>query len=158
VRESVFAALEARGAVAGARVIDLYAGSGVLAIEALSRGADRAVLVERDRSAAELCRSNLEALGFADRARVVTGDVAAFLGGSCPPDDRADLVFFDPPYALPDAVVEELLRRAARAWLAPDATVVAHRRRHAPAPPPGWRVAWERSFGDTLIALVEAHS
>jgi 16S rRNA (guanine966-N2)-methyltransferase len=155
VRESVFSALDARGALAGARVLDLFAGSGVLAIEALSRGAASAVLVDRDRVAADVCRRNVEHAGFGHRTRVVRTDVSAHLGAG-PPLERFGLVFLDPPYAMDDAVVDGLLADVTARWVVDDATIVVHRDRSAPTPPPGWAVRWERSFGGTLIALVEA--
>ena len=154
VRESVFSALDARGAIVDAAVLDLYCGSGVLAIEALSRGAARAVLVDRDLDATEVAAANLESLGLTV-ARVERRDVAAFVRAA-PHRERFDLVFVDPPYALGDDVVEPLIQSIVEEWVEPDATLVVHRRAHAPAPPPGWMVGWERTYGDTLVALIEA--
>lgn len=81
VREAVFSRLEHTGAVAGARVLDLYAGSGALGLEAMSRGADGAVLVESGKDAARICRANAAALGLAARVEVVAARVETFLGG-----------------------------------------------------------------------------
>src|ERR1700704_4875310 len=97
-REAMFSALDARGALDGANVLDLYAGTGALAIEALSRGAAAAVLVEWDRSALEAIRSNVQVLREDVRVAVVARDVARFMAGGPPPEAPFDLVFVDPPY------------------------------------------------------------
>src|SRR4051794_32309683 len=93
VKESLFASLG--DVLHGADVLDLFAGSGALAIEALSRGAARAVLVDRDRHAVEAIRANLTTTGFTDRARVHSGPVAQFLHRVAP-EAPFDLVFLDP--------------------------------------------------------------
>lgn len=93
VREAVFNALGSADLVRDAVVADLYAGSGALGIEALSRGAAEAVFVERDRAALRVLRDNLDALGLGDRARVQQGDALALAGRI-----SADLVLADPPY------------------------------------------------------------
>jgi 16S rRNA (guanine(966)-N(2))-methyltransferase RsmD len=105
VREAVFSALGER--VPDARVLDLYCGTGALAIEALSRGAAEAVLVDRDTRAA---LGNVERLGLGDRARLVRTDVLRWLAGrSEDPEARCfDLVFVDAPYRLADRVGQEL--------------------------------------------------
>jgi len=95
VRQAVFNSLQSMGVVEGAVVADLYAGSGALGIEALSRGAERAVFVERDRSALAALRSNLAALGLDDRCSVHPTDVMAWV----PAMRGIDIVFIDPPYA-----------------------------------------------------------
>jgi 16S rRNA (guanine966-N2)-methyltransferase len=99
VREAVFSML---GGVADATVLDLYCGTGALAIEAISRGASEAVLVDRD---TRLARRNVEALGLTPRCRLVRGDALGFLR-RC--DQRFDLVFCDPPYRLADRLEPEL--------------------------------------------------
>lgn len=156
VRESLFAAL-GPGPVAGASVLDLFAGSGALAIEALSRGAERAVLVERDQGAVDAIRANLSTTRLAGRARVRRGSVAPFLRGSPPPEAPFDLVFLDPPYELPDADLAALLARLDEpGWLAPGAAVVVERAAGAAVPglPGGWEVRWSRVSGDTLVVVV----
>lgn len=100
VREAVFSAL---GDVAGARVLDLYCGTGALAIEALSRGAAEAVLVDRDTRPA---LGNVERLGLADRVELVRGDAGRWLASAEPA--RFDLVFVDAPYRIADRVGQEL--------------------------------------------------
>jgi 16S rRNA (guanine966-N2)-methyltransferase len=124
VRESLFAALDHMlGGFAGARVLDLYAGSGALGLEAASRGAAEVVLVEKDRPSAAIARANAQVVGVAG-VHVVTSPVAAFLAGQPHP---FDLVLADPPYAAPAAEVESVLARLVAGWLAPEALVVVER-------------------------------
>jgi N6-adenine-specific methylase len=105
VREAIFSALGDR--VAGARVLDLYSGTGALAIEALSRGAREAVLVDRDTRPA---LGNVERLGLGTRAELVRADVGRWLGAAPEGPDFPgfDLVFVDAPYRLADRVAEDL--------------------------------------------------
>ncbi len=105
VREAVFSTLGDR--VEGATVLDLYCGTGALAIEALSRGAARATLVDRDTRPA---LGNVERLGLGDRAELVRGDAGAWLASAAarPHGCRYDLVFVDAPYRLADLVAEQL--------------------------------------------------
>lgn len=93
VREAIFNSLGSAGVLEGALVADLYAGSGAVGIEALSRGAEHCVFVERDRSAVRIVGQNLEALGLTDRSRVLSGDALAHVGTL-----DVDIVFADPPY------------------------------------------------------------
>jgi 16S rRNA (guanine966-N2)-methyltransferase len=105
VREAVFSALGDR--VEGATVLDLYCGTGALAIEALSRGADHAVLVDRDTRPA---LGNVERLGLGERAELIRADAGAWLAEAAGRADRRrfDLVFVDAPYKLADLVAEQL--------------------------------------------------
>ena len=103
VREAIFSALGAR--VTDATVLDLFCGTGALAIEALSRGASEAVLVDRDSRAA---LGNLQRLGLADRVELVRADAGRWLSGRPPESPRFDLVFVDAPYRLADRVGLEL--------------------------------------------------
>jgi len=93
LRETLFNILSPR--IAGTVFVDAYAGSGAVGIEALSRGAARCVFIERGKSAVEVIRENLHALGIEERARVVAGKAAATLGR-----EPADIVFLDPPYEM----------------------------------------------------------
>jgi 16S rRNA (guanine966-N2)-methyltransferase len=97
VREAIFNALWSRAAVEGARVLDLFAGSGALGVEALSRGAEHATFVDSDRAARQAVRRNLEACGFSDRADIVGAPAERYLTGLAA--ERWDLAFCDPPYA-----------------------------------------------------------
>ena len=112
VKESVFAKLEAMGVIEGARVLDLYAGTGALGLEAASRGAASVVLVEKDRAAAEICKSNLEvvitALGkqsLSPKISLQVLSVEKFIKTS----PASSLVFIDPPYDLDNAALESTL-------------------------------------------------
>jgi 16S rRNA (guanine966-N2)-methyltransferase len=155
VREALFSALDARGAILDAAVLDLYAGTGALGIEALSRGADRAVFVESSRPAVEAIRTNLETTGFRDRTRVEPVSVRAFLGRAAA-HGPFGLVCCDPPYDATGAELEATLTAlASPSWLESDATVVVEcARRASVAPPPGLGIVWERSFGDTLVRFL----
>jgi 16S rRNA (guanine966-N2)-methyltransferase len=139
-------------------VLDLYAGSGALAIEALSRGARHAVLVDRDRLAVDACRRNLASTRFRERARVQTSTASAFLSGGPPAEAPFGLVFLDPPYDTPDAGIARVLDSlAAPGWLASGASVVVERSAGARVPVPvGWTPGWERGYGDTLVTVLTA--
>ncbi|MBI2684618.1 MAG: RsmD family RNA methyltransferase [Actinobacteria bacterium] len=119
-REGLFNML---GDVRGAIVLDCFAGSGALAIEACSRGAARAVFVERARPALDAIRQNVRRLGLADRTRVAAGDWCAVLEREASHGARFDLVFADPPYGDVAAVVTRLGELLAPV-LAPEARVV----------------------------------
>jgi 16S rRNA (guanine966-N2)-methyltransferase len=127
VREAVFSALHSMTDLAGARFADLFAGSGAVGLEALSRGADYALLVESDARAARTIRDNIVALRVGAAARLVTGRVAQVLAG--PPDGGPyDVVFADPPYAVGDDEIVQIQEALlANAWLAPDAVVAIER-------------------------------
>jgi 16S rRNA (guanine966-N2)-methyltransferase len=153
VREALFNVLAARRDFDGLRVLDLYAGSGALGLEALSRGAESALFVESDSRAVAVIKRNVEALGLRG-ATVRRGVVASVLSGA--PDKPMDLVLADPPYEVSTAEIEGLLHSLARnGWLDPDAVVVIER----PASsteiswPAGW-TAWDnRRYGDTRVEL-----
>jgi 16S rRNA (guanine966-N2)-methyltransferase len=147
VRESLFARL---GDLSGARVLDLFAGSGALGFEALSRGAAFVVFADHAPGALAAVRRNAEALGVADAVELQRGDAVAVLrriAGTVP----FDLVFLDPPYAS-DRLGEALAELVASRLLAPEALVVAEAdRRHPPPAVPGLAVVDERRYGDTSI-------
>lgn len=148
-REAMFSTLASLGAVDGARVLDLYAGSGAVGLEALSRGASHALLVESDRKALAVLRANVATLDLPG-AQVAAGSVATVLAG--PPSAPYDLLFADPPYALAAADLQGVLV-AARAWLAPDAVVVLER--SARDPEWQWPVGFEplsaRRYGEATL-------
>ena len=106
VKEALFSAIQFD--IEGRRVLDLFAGTGQLGIEALSRGAECAVFVERRRDALQVIRENLEACGMTDKARVVNGDAMSYLKSG----EKFDLIFLDPPYAsgLLEQALEEIVR------------------------------------------------
>jgi 16S rRNA (guanine(966)-N(2))-methyltransferase RsmD len=135
----------------GGDVLDLYAGTGALAIEALSRGCARAVCVERERLAAEVLTRNAAACGLGDRVEVVRGELPAALGRLRTPSGRFTLAFVDPPYAEgPEAVLEALSPH-----LAPGGRVVAeHDARRPPAERYGaLGLLDRREYGDTGISI-----
>jgi 16S rRNA (guanine966-N2)-methyltransferase len=150
VREAMFSALEHEPGLGGAAVLDLCAGSGALGLEALSRGAAHALLVESDRRAAGVLRRNVAELGLTG-AEVRAQPAAAVLAA---PAARAyDVLLADPPYDLPDTEVAGWLAdAAAHGWLAPDAVVVVERRGGGPFPwPEPLRGGRERRYGDTVL-------
>ncbi len=151
VRESVFNMLATRIEFEGARVLDLYAGTGALGIEALSRGAEHCTFVEFDRRVSGVIADNLHALGITDRADVRTRDAMKFVVQDA---GRYDLILVDPPYAAPvfNALVRALL--APGGPLADDGVlVVEHAGTQLLAAPEGATVVAERSFGDTRITI-----
>ena len=114
------------GSLAGARVLDLYAGSGAVGLEALSRGAEHVLLVEHGARAARVIRENIEAIGLPG-AVLAAGKVERVLARG-PQGDRYDVVFADPPYALADAGVSRVLSLLDdQGWLAPGALVIVER-------------------------------
>ena len=153
VRQSLFDALGQR--VDGLAVLDLYAGTGALALEAVSRGAARAVLIENDARACAAIFHNIASLKYDGRCRVLRGELPQALEQLR--GERFDLVFSDPPYAsraaqktLDALALNELLAPAARVVLEMD------RREPVPEPPPGLRVADERRYGDTRLLILSA--
>ncbi|WP_320065219.1 16S rRNA (guanine(966)-N(2))-methyltransferase RsmD [Micromonospora sp. RTGN7] len=153
VREALFSAVQAHVDLAGARFADLYAGSGAVGLEALSRGAAYVLLVESDPRAARVVRENIAALRATPAARLVTGKVATVLAAG-PDGGPYDVVFADPPYAVPDTEVAAMLSAlVGGGWLAADALVVVERSsRTGPLP---WveGVTGERSrrYGETIL-------
>jgi 16S rRNA (guanine966-N2)-methyltransferase len=141
VREAVFNALNSLDLVDGAIVADLFAGSGALGIEALSRGAERCTFVERDRDALRALRANLAALGLDDRSSVVTGDVLAAAATV-----RADLAFADPPYDF--AAWDRLLSLVTAPFVVAESGAEV-------AAPEGWRVVRSKRYGRTWVTFLE---
>jgi 16S rRNA (guanine966-N2)-methyltransferase len=146
VREALFSIL---GDVGGTRVLDLFAGSGALAIEALSRGAAHATLVDTSPAALTAIRRNLEALGI--EAVVSRQAAQRFLGGARAQRRQYDLVFLDPPYRHASSLSTELTG-ALVPVLAPQARVVAESDRRHPLEL-GLDLLDERRYGDTLIKI-----
>jgi 16S rRNA (guanine966-N2)-methyltransferase len=151
-REGLFATVEAiRGGLTGAAVLDLYAGTGAVGLEALSRGATDVLLVEADARAARVIRANIAALGLPG-ARVISGGVARTLAAG-PAGERArDFVFADPPYRADDAEIQDMLT-ALTAWLAPGALVAVERatRSGAPTWPAGYEADRSRRYGEATV-------
>jgi 16S rRNA (guanine966-N2)-methyltransferase len=150
VREAVFNALWSRGALDGARVVDLFAGSGALGIEALSRGAAHATFVDSDRAARAAIARNLDTCGFTDRAEVVAAPVERFLDAPAAVDaDESpfDLAFCDPPYAF-DGWSTVLAARPAPLVVAEAGEPIAV--------PDGWALVRESRYGAAWVGFLEA--
>jgi len=153
-REGVFSSLGA--GVPGARVLDLYAGTGAMAIEALSRGAEHATLVERDRAALGAIRANLARARLREAAEIVPSDVLTFVSGDANPLERFDLVFADPPYAMDQDELDGLVAAIGSAGLSgPAWRVVLTRAKRSSTPviPLHWLAARRLSYGDTLVFI-----
>lgn len=148
VKEGLFSAIQFE--IEGRRVLDLFAGTGQLGIECLSRGAASTVFVERRPDAVKLVRENLQTTGLQDRARVVAGEAMAFLEGR----EKFDLVFLDPPYQ--SGLLEEALDRLTRFdILNPHGIIVAEHpadRRLPPLPPP-YRLRRTYRYGKIAVTL-----
>ena len=149
VKESLFSIIQAY--VPGAKVLDLFGGSGALALEALSRGADFAALADRDREAASCIRRNIEKLRLQEAARLYAADWRQALSQMKAEERRFDLVFLDPPYRMP--VLEECCAALAdMELLETDALLVLEHRLGAVPAPDGRFALWkERAYGDTAI-------
>lgn len=152
-REGLFSSLAAD--VPGANVLDLFAGTGALGIEALSRGAESAVFVERDRGALRALRENLERTGLGDRAEVLASDVVAFVIGDGESGRRFDLVFADPPYDAPTGDVDAMLGGLAHGRLEHGGAVALTRRSKSSTPviPVHLRLAKRLEYGDTSLLI-----
>jgi 16S rRNA (guanine966-N2)-methyltransferase len=157
VREALFGILESAEVVANARVIDLYAGTGALALEALSRGAAYATLVESSREALDAIRTNVATLGVVDRTKVVAGDVLKAVR-HLSPGPPFDLVLVDPPWALVDegAAMKALAGLLQARAVGPGTWIVLeHSARTIPAPGPAVGLAPfdTRRYGDTALTF-----
>ncbi len=158
VREALFNILGAR--VRGARVLDLFGGTGAMALEALSRGAAHAVVVDSTRTALEAIERNARAVLGEDavkRARIIRADYRAAIdqlaGGQA--EERFDLVFLDPPYRMADAYADALTRLRAARLLEEDCRVVLERAREQVVKlPPGFERLDVRDYGKTSIEFV----
>lgn len=151
VREALFSRLDHMNVLEGATVLDLFAGTGALGLEALSRGAARATLVEKASAAARVASANVRATGLP--ARVVTADVRAYLGARSGEalTGENDLVFIDPPYDIPEGDMTTVLSALAP-WVGPDSLIVVERSTRAPAPtwPPFLVLEDTRAWGETV--------
>jgi 16S rRNA (guanine966-N2)-methyltransferase len=127
-REGLFATVASIvGPLTGTRMLDLYAGSGAVGLEALSRGASRVLLVESGARATAVIRQNIETIGLPG-ATLIADRVERVLARERPGSGRYDVAFADPPYAMPDAEISRVLSLLAdEGWLAPDALVIVER-------------------------------
>ena len=152
LRESIFNILG--GHVRHRRVLDLYAGTGALGIEALSRGADRAVFVDNHPGAVALIRENLTICGAADRSRVIRWNAAKNLDCLATARERFDMIFMDPPYA-GHLIGTTLAHLVPGPWVAEDCWIVAEHARAETVPErlPPWAMADQRRYGKTLVSI-----
>lgn len=150
VKEALFSILESTGRLDHARVLDLFAGSGSLGIEALSRGADHATFVDKSRPALETLHKNLQHTKLVDRATVFAVDVFTALEQLARHGERFDLILLDPPYALglQTKVIERL-----SPLLAPNGLIMAEAASRSPLPDQigPFRRADRRTYGDTAL-------
>jgi 16S rRNA (guanine966-N2)-methyltransferase len=148
MKETLFSAL---GDVSDLRVLDLYAGSGSLGLEALSRGADHATFVENARDAILKLEQNIETTGLGDRSEVLWADVASTLSRA--PVDRFDLIFLDPPYSMPLASVQANLEAIVMGgFLGDDGRVALHRpMKESGMQPLGLELIWKREIGQAHL-------
>jgi len=153
IKESLFSAL---GDLDGLTVLDLYAGSGSLGLEALSRGAKKAMFVEKERDAIVKLEENIKATEFGRKSNVEWSDVQHFLSRGA--DKRVDLIFLDPPYTNQVAAVRtDLEALVLGGFLADEGRIVVHRpQKESQLKPLGLKLKWEREYGQARI-LVFCH-
>jgi 16S rRNA (guanine966-N2)-methyltransferase len=152
-REGVFSSLALE--VPRAQVLDLYAGTGAMGIEALSRGAAHVVFVDRNHQAAAAIHDNLDRTRLTDRATVLAQDVSSFVTHG-PPATPFDLLLLDPPYDVDPAELERVLGALGPEWLSDQGwTVVLTRgfKSSTPVIPIHWAVARQLRYGDSLVIL-----
>ena len=158
VREALFSSLESKvGALGGIRLVDLYAGSGAIGLEALSRGASHVLLVEKDRKALEVVKANIATVGLPN-AVALGADVTSLTSLVPPTTARApyDVAFLDPPYDVPDEVVEGVLAGLAdHGWLGDGSLVVVEREKPRRGDgfswPDGFEPARDKDYGGTRV-------
>ncbi len=156
-RESIFSRLAVRTDFANARVLDIFAGSGSLGIESISRGAAHVTFVDSSRASAAVIRGNLSQLGIADRARLITADVRRALTELGNAHESFDLIFVDAPFKhdMSNAVVQMLSQFE---LVAPDGWIVVEQSKRAPEAPPA-PIGYERivvaTIGDHRIAFYQ---
>lgn len=153
VREAIFSRLDHYDALEDTVILDLFAGSGALAIEALSRGAKSAVLVEAGQQAQTVCRQNISSLGITS-ARVVPDRAQDFVARKH--TQQWDVVFLDPPYDFAQEELTEILHALVPA-VDDRAVIVIERPYRSPAPvlPEQWRLIVDKKYGDTVVYYAE---
>lgn len=152
VREALFGSLESAGRLTDAAVLDLYAGSGAIGLEAVSRGAAHALLIEAHQATGRVITRNIRQLGAGDRARLLIANLPQALRRQ--PPRRFDLVVADPPYGVDDGeVAETLAALVENHWLAEEADVVLERPRRASEPPwpNGITTVRSRRYGESTL-------
>ena len=150
MKEALFSVL---GDVSGLRVLDLFAGSGSLGLEALSRGAASAIFVDSARDAVVSLEQNIEATGLSKRSEVIWADVSSTLAR--PPEHRMDLIFVDPPYSTtPQSVQDTLEAIVMGGFLSDEGRIVLHRpQKERQLHPLGLARTWERDYGQSTLQI-----
>jgi 16S rRNA (guanine(966)-N(2))-methyltransferase RsmD len=148
IRQWIFDVL---GPPVGMSALDLFAGTGAVGLEALSRGAESVLFVESWKEALDALRANIEKVGYPDRSDVWAMDVESALATLGERGERFDLCFCDPPYAYEG--LEELLEKSVLDLLAPAGTLVVEHRGEPPLAPRGHRPDRQKSFGGTILSL-----
>jgi 16S rRNA (guanine966-N2)-methyltransferase len=158
VREAIASVLDSRGVIEGARVLDLYAGSGALGFEMLSRGAERVLFVERDPKVARLIRENASELELSERCEVLCEDVTRTRAeDAILTRGRFSLLLADPPYRDIQRAVDAIVRLVARGLLDSDAWVLLeHGTKGTPVLPSEFAVVSSYRYGDTTVVLCRA--
>lgn len=152
VRESLFNII--RWDIEGAKVLDLFAGTGALSLESVSRGAASAVMIDMDRAACECIKKNMETTRLKDRCRLISRDYRQALKALEAEGERFDVVFIDPPYRM-ENTGEMCAELYDRNLLSPEAMLlVEHRRGMAPLIDPRFEAFDQRNYGDTQITFV----
>lgn len=148
IKESLFSALED---LTGLKILDLYAGSGSLGLEALSRGAKKSTFVEKERDAIVKLEDNISATKSSRRSEVIWSDVKHMLSRGA--EERVDLIFLDPPYAMPVASVSQDLETIVTGgFLSDDGRIVVHRpAKESKLKPLGLKLQWDREYGQSRI-------
>lgn len=158
VREAIFSRLQALTDLDGARILDLYAGSGALGLEALSRGAEHLLAVEKHRPTAALVARNAASLGLAELVEVRDATVDRVLAAGPGPAEPFHVVLLDPPYPLGEVELTAVLGQlVTQGWLDPEAVVVVERSARSPEPtwPPGLGPLSSRSYGESAVHVAE---
>ena len=150
MKEAVFSVIDD---VSKLRVLDLYAGSGSLGLEALSRGARSAVFVDSARDAVVSLEANIESTGLSKKSEVIWADVSSTLAR--PALDRMDLIFVDPPYSMTPAAVQETLEAIVMGgFLSDEGRIVLHRpQKERQLYPLGLSLSWERDYGQSTVQI-----
>lgn len=159
VKESLFAKLDAMGVIEGARVLDLFAGTGALGLESASRGAVSVTLIERDRKAFELLQQNVKSAKSALEKQGLDAEISPrnvsvqrFLTDT---QETFDLVFLDPPYEIEQQIIHQAFEALSRC-LSENSLLVFERSSRVPLNlPSNFRLIVEKSFGDTVVMFIE---
>ncbi|NGX39781.1 MAG: Ribosomal RNA small subunit methyltransferase D [Chlamydiae bacterium] len=152
VRGSLFDILQ--GEIQEATFLDLFAGSGAMGIEALSRGANSATFVEKERGAAKVLRSNLENLSLTEKSTLIQTDVTAALKRLKSKRDTFDIIYIDPPYSLPITTLLETISTL----LTPSGVLIIEQRKGSEITPAHMTLTSKRAYGDTLLLFFSKRS